>query len=79
MPKPKFEKGDIVIYSRAFLRSIGARDAQTANQTGVVEGETLYKGMTHPVVKVLWEGSTEAQGCLACNLIKKNTKHLEPV
>lgn len=69
--KMHFSFGEKVRYSHAFLKSIGA-DLEIASMKGTVISIVPIHGGNNTLVKVLWDGETEAKGCLASNLSHMN-------
>jgi hypothetical protein len=67
----KFQIGERVRYSHAFLKSTGS-DLEISRMIGTVQKIFPIQSTKNSLIKVLWDGETEAKGCLASNLSHMN-------
>lgn len=68
--------GDRVMYSARFCRSIGAYAGETPFRVGTVVAVGALNGLE--LVRVRWDDDTGRNSLvLACNLVRRDRRHLE--
>ena len=76
-PKQEFKVGDVVKYSREFLRNTGQQTGDAPFATGTITGlQTLGSGLT--LATIDWGNPELPDKVNVNNLILKSKIHLEP-